>query len=249
MKKSYLFAALLLAFVSINSYGANMLTMGDSIRIKPSKLDGYSQHVVTMYNEAFCDSWFMSVAYPEGLTVKLVAGATPLDGMTVPYIDRYGQYQIYQCPLNVSAAYGTVSSEITVNGYWDYKGNGEFDPYGTAKWVPGAHSMFQFNFYVDPSFRRGYVIFDGRITSGSDQRGAVLQDVRFYTRTFLWVGYMKGDVDGNERLTIADVSALIDYLLTDEGLDEFQLDAADVNCNGSVTIADVSTLIDMLLNK
>lgn len=238
---------MLLTAVSMNS--ANMLSMGDSIRIKPAKLDGYTQHVVTMYNEAFCDSWFMSVTYPEGLMVKLVAGATPLDGMTVPYIDRYGNEQIYECPLNVSAAYGTVSSEITANGYWDYRGNGEFDPYGTIKWAPGAHSMFQFNFYVDPAFRNGYVIFDGRITSGTDQRGPILQDVRFYTRTYMWVGYMKGDVDGNERLTIADVSALIDYLLTDEGLDEFQLDAADVNYSGEVTIADVSTLIDILLNK
>ena len=123
MKKIIFLAAMLLATVSMNS--ANMLSMGDSIRIKPAKLDGYTQHVVTMYNEAFCDSWFMSVTYPEGLTVKLVAGATPLDGMTVPYIDRYGNEQIYQCPLNVSAAYGTVSSEITANGYWDYRGNGE----------------------------------------------------------------------------------------------------------------------------
>ena len=238
---------MLLATVSMNS--ANMLSMGDSIRIKPAKLDGYTQHVVTMYNEAYCDSWFMSVTYPEGLMVKLVAGATPLDGMTVPYIDRYGQEQIYQCPLNVSAAYGTVSSEITANGYWDYRGNGEYDPYGTIKWVPGAHSMFKFNFYVDPNFRRGYVIFDGRITSGTDQRGPILQDVRFYSRTYMWVGYMKGDVTGNEKISIDDVSELIDYLLFGEGLDEFQLAAADVNGNGEVTIADVSTLIDMLLDK
>lgn len=247
MKKIIFLAAMLLTAVSMNS--ANMLSMGDSIRIKPAKLDGYTQHVVTMYNEAYCDSWFMSVTYPEGLMVKLVAGTTPLDGMTVPYIDRYGQEQIYQCPLNVSAAYGTVSSEITANGYWDYRGNGEYDPYGTIKWVPGAHSMFQFNFYVDPAFRNGYVIFDGRITSGTDQRGPILQDVRFYSRTYMWVGYMKGDVTGNEKISIDDVSELIDYLLFGEGLDEFQLAAADVNGNGEVTIADVSTLIDMLLDK
>ena len=245
MKKFYLFAALLLASVTINS--ANMLTLGDTIRIKPAKLDGYSQHTVTMYNEAFCDSWTMAVTYPEGLSVKLVAGVTPLDGMTVPYIDRYGQEQVYQCPLNVSAVYANIGSEITENGYWDYKGIGEWDSYGTIKWTAGVHSMFEFNFYLDPSFRSGYVIFDGRMTSGHDSRGPILSDVRFYTRCYMWVGYMLGDVTGNERVTIDDVTDLIDYLLGGYELDEFQLAAADVNGQGGVTIADVTSLIDMLL--
>lgn len=248
MKKFYLFAAMmLLASVSINS--ANMLTLGDSIRIKPSKLDGYSRHTVTMYNEAFCDSWQMSVTYPGGLMVKLVAGVTPLDGMTVPYIDRYGQEQVYQCPLNVSAAYADISSEITENGYWDYKGIGEWDSYGTIKWTAGVHSMFEFNFYLDPSFRSGYVIFDGRMTSGHDSRGPILSDVRFYSRCYVWVGYQKGDVSGNDKLTIEDVTELIDYLLGGNELDEFELAAADVNEDGKVTIADVTALIDILLEK
>lgn len=247
MKKFYLFAAIaLLASVSSNS--ANCLTMGDTIRIRPAKLDGYSQHQITMYNEAYCDSWTMIVSYPKGLGVKLVSGVTPLDGMTVPYVDRYGNDQLYTCPLNVSAAYATISSEITVNGYWDYRNCGEWDPYGTVKWVPGAHSMFEFNFYLEPSFREGYVIFDGRITSGSDQRGPILQDIRFYQRCWIWVGYLPGDVTGNERVTIDDVTDLIDYLLTGDGFDEFQQAAADFNRDGAVNIKDVTDIINSLLS-
>jgi hypothetical protein len=249
MKKFYLAAIAIMASVSIN--GTNNISMGDSVRIHPVRLGGYSQQPVTMYNEAYCDSWTMSVTYPQGLMVKLVAGVTPLDGMTVPYIDRYGQEQIYTCPLNVSAAYATVGSTITANGYWDYNGNGEYDPYGTIKWTPGAHSMFEYNFYVDPSFRGGYVTFDGRITSGSDQRGAILQDVRFYQRCWVWVGYRRGDVTGNDRVNIDDVTTLTNYLLNgdDGSIDEFGIAAADMNGDGNVTIADVTGIINYILNK
>ena len=55
-----------------------------------------------------------------------------------------------------------------------------------------------------------------------------------------------GDVNGDGEVSIADVSALIDYLL---GLhaEEFDQETADVNRDGEVTIADVSALIDLLL--
>lgn len=248
MKKMISAALMLLATVSMNS--TNTITMGDSVRINPNKLDGYSQQTVTMYNDGYCDSWNMAVTYPQGLTVKLVAGVAPLDGMTVPYVDRYGNNQVYQCPLNVSAAYATISSEITVNGYWDYRGIGEYDPYGTVKWSAGAHNMFEYNFYVDPSFRRGYVIFDGRITSGSDQRGPILQDVRFYSKTWVWVGYKLGDVSGDERINITDVMLLINYI--SEGCcdwNEFQVAAADFNGDGEINISDAVALINYIKNK
>ena len=54
-----------------------------------------------------------------------------------------------------------------------------------------------------------------------------------------------GDVDGDGEVSIADVTALIDYLL---GLDhEVDHQTADVNADGEISIADVSALIDMLL--
>jgi len=55
-----------------------------------------------------------------------------------------------------------------------------------------------------------------------------------------------GDVNGDGQVTIADVTELIDSLLS--GL-EVPLDAADVNGDGQVTIADVTELIDMLLGS
>ena len=54
---------------------------------------------------------------------------------------------------------------------------------------------------------------------------------------------MPGDVNGDNDVTIADVSALIDLLLEDGPYPP----GADVNGDTFVTIADMSALIDFLL--
>jgi hypothetical protein len=48
-------------------------------------------------------------------------------------------------------------------------------------------------------------------------------------------------------MNIADVTALIDYLLSGNA-SAIDLTAADVNGDGEVNIADVTVLIDLLLN-
>ena len=55
-----------------------------------------------------------------------------------------------------------------------------------------------------------------------------------------------GDVNGDGRLTIADVTALIDILLGSGGADSFNM-PGDINMDNHLTIADVTALIDMLL--
>ena len=49
------------------------------------------------------------------------------------------------------------------------------------------------------------------------------------------------------KLSIADVTALIDYLLGGDG-SAIDVEAANVNGNDGVTIADVTALIDILLS-
>jgi len=57
---------------------------------------------------------------------------------------------------------------------------------------------------------------------------------------------IRGDVNGDKNVSIADVSALIDLLLSDSA----QVPAAaDCNLDSKLTIADVSALIDFLLTK
>lgn len=55
-----------------------------------------------------------------------------------------------------------------------------------------------------------------------------------------------GDVNDDGNVTIADVSTLIDYLLSGD-VTPFNASNADVNQDHGITIADVSALIDMLL--
>lgn len=57
---------------------------------------------------------------------------------------------------------------------------------------------------------------------------------------------LRGDVDGDGRVNISDVTELIDYLLSGNS-SGVNLAAADVDGDGSVTISDVTELIDLLL--
>ena len=59
---------------------------------------------------------------------------------------------------------------------------------------------------------------------------------------------MRGDADENEVVNIADVSAIIDALLSQDW-DSINYDNADCNLDGTVNIADVSALIDFLLGN
>ena len=59
---------------------------------------------------------------------------------------------------------------------------------------------------------------------------------------------LRGDVNNNGIIEIADVTTLIDYLLGYES-DVFNETNADVNASGTIDIADVTALIDLILNS
>ena len=56
-----------------------------------------------------------------------------------------------------------------------------------------------------------------------------------------------GDVDSDGRITISDVTALINYLLGGDA-SGINLDAADTDADGHITIGDVTSLINILLS-
>ena len=60
--------------------------------------------------------------------------------------------------------------------------------------------------------------------------------------------YIIGDVNGDQEVTIGDVTALIDILLGGE-VDAETRTRADVNADGEVSIGDVTALIDILLTN
>ena len=57
-----------------------------------------------------------------------------------------------------------------------------------------------------------------------------------------------GDVNGDGKVSIKDVTDLIDYLLTDNS-EDINLDVADINGDGRITIKDVTDLISLLLSE
>jgi hypothetical protein len=57
---------------------------------------------------------------------------------------------------------------------------------------------------------------------------------------------LRGDVNGDQNVSIADVTALIDYLLSHDA-SNINLDNADCNLDEGISIADVTALIDYLL--
>ena len=61
------------------------------------------------------------------------------------------------------------------------------------------------------------------------------------------VTILLGDVNDDGVVNIADVTELIDYLLSQDAAG-INLDAADTNPDGAINIADVTALIDQLLN-
>jgi hypothetical protein len=65
------------------------------------------------------------------------------------------------------------------------------------------------------------------------------------TVTLVGSAVLKGDVDGDGSVGIADVTILIDYLLAGGSINEA---AADMDDSGTVTISDVTALIDQLLS-
>ena len=61
-------------------------------------------------------------------------------------------------------------------------------------------------------------------------------------------GYQLGDVNHDGKLSIGDVTALINYLLSGS-TDNACVICADVNADGKVSIADVTALINILLSS
>ena len=68
------------------------------------------------------------------------------------------------------------------------------------------------------------------------------------TLTIGTAGSTRGDVNGDGKVNIADVTALINYLLTSDTTG-INISAADCNQNGTVNISDVTSLINYLLTN
>lgn len=92
-----------------------------------------------------------------------------------------------------------------------------------------------------PSYRNAYGII------GMDNGTVKFIPVEFEMYVEPEPEFLRGDVDQNGEVKIADVTALINYLLSGDATG-ISLEAADCNQNGEIKIADVTALINYLLS-
>ena len=79
------------------------------------------------------------------------------------------------------------------------------------------------------------------------RQATVWKKFTYISETTFPVEFTRGDVNNDGRVSIADVSALINYLLSGSG-SNVNTNAADVNEDGKVAISDVTGLINYLLS-
>lgn len=142
----------------------------------------------------------------------------------------------------------TVSSITNVYGYWDPDNDGIYTSYGTVKWGPGDYyDFFKIDYRVIADCTGDSIVINGHLTSTPDLRVDTI-NTDFKKVIYLKLGYQIGDVNGDGSVNIVDVTALMNYVLSPEGFDQYQIDAADINRDGVINMTDVTALIQMVLS-
>ena len=243
----------LLALMAILPASADRyLTFGvnDTLRINPSYIGGIQGVMVRAHFDGRLDHWDMTLQLPQDMRLTNVYMRN--DMLNIPYINYLGEASTCSAQLFFSEYNYTrtdsLTASIIVPGYWLYNGN--YDCYGNVKWEAGDYDqMCELYFHYENTFPDTASLYiKEHLMSTWDQRGFTIPDTYInYWRIFLYVGYLRGDIDGNDVINLSDLTLLIDYLMVPEGLDYYQLKAADVDGDGMVTISDISELTDMII--
>ena len=252
MKK---FLTLFLALLAILPASADRyLTFGinDTLRVPPSSVGSYQVVMVRAHFDYRLDKWDMTLTFPVGL--QLMDYNMKDDMSSIPYVNYQGDSTTCSAQMFLNEYLtpnynyiDSLSASITVPGYWLF--NGHYNYYGTVKWEPGDYDeMCELLFKYSNSFPdTASIVIREYISSTIDMRGGTSPNTYLEKTIHLYVGYMRGDVDGNDIINVADLTLLTDYILTSQGLDKYQLVAADVDCNGIVDISDLAALTDIVI--
>ena len=237
MKRLIFILTLLLAAITVQA--ENYFTMGenDTLRIEAGS------DTVTVPVRAHFDGrvsrWTLSLSWPESLE-----GVSVTEGpdMTVPYLDSQGEECFFNAAVLSNADLTVISSIVTAPGYWPYGGG--YIAYGSASWAAGDYDeMFYMTFAVGQGFSGDVLDIDGLLAGEDPFGGGVGNGVLFYKKVTVIVTRPFGDLDGDGKVTISDVTELINLLLSGTATADCDLDG-----DGQVTISDVTALINYLLS-
>ena len=112
----------------------------------------------------------------------------------------------------------------------------------------GALQLQPRSFRLEQDYTYGTVDGSCNTKALGDHRPAVAE---FALMRVSKVKFLRGDVNRDGSITIADVTALVNVLLGKDDTEPYVYDheAADANADGSITIADVTALVNILLAK
>ncbi len=71
-----------------------------------------------------------------------------------------------------------------------------------------------------------------------------------YVNQWVTIRYasVHGDVNRDRSITMADANMVVNYFLSTDKPEDFDLRAADVNGDGEITMADANQIVNMFLN-
>ena len=161
--------------------------------------------------------------------------------------DYNAEDNIYTKTITFLAEYNyfgftTVLAENNDNGGWEY-----IEPYRFGAVADGENFEYNDNYNCQPLDLTWDAYKAFRIPAGEYKLTVDLTMMKLIIEKVVPAhDYAIGDVNHDHAVNIADVTALIDYLLETGTVCEI---CADVNGDGSINIADVTALIDILLNN
>ena len=178
-----------------------------------------------------------SVTYIGSLAFALCTGLTRV---TIPNSVTYIDYGAFMGCSGMKSV--IIPSSVTTIS------NGAF------RECSGLTDVYSFN--LDPSaILMGDNLFVLESSDYSDRTLHVPHGMTdFYQADGHWYPYfeqivddlMRGDVNGDGEVNIADINALIDIIMGDEA-DDITLIRADVNSDGEINIADINAIIEIIM--
>ena len=219
-----------------------MMGTADTLTIRPAMAGDTLTLPMHAHFDARVGQWTVECDYPEGMTPVAAFRGPDMD---LNYIDSTGTGQVYHTLLGYHPDFSAFLCMSTENGGYAPYGDG-YRLYGQVKWDAGDYdAMFFITFAIQPGFSGGRLTVHGILVGSHDWTGSgVGLGVLFYRFQTVVVERLTGDVDGDGEVGIADVTALINHLLTGSAIDAV---AADVDGDGEVGINDVTALMRFLL--
>ena len=230
-------------------YSYFSLGFNDTIWYNPNLTPNVKTVRANAHFDGRVDTWSLEFTYPTG--VSAVSMVEKID-MRIPYVNCDSDDVILMVTLFTNPLYTTASASTSELGYWyNPSKNYKFESYGSVKWEPGYYSrMFDVGLMFPSGFTGGTIYLDFNLGCSPDTRGNIQPPASGMRSITVVLGNRRGDVNGDDVLNTADVTALTAYVLGNvNDWDQYQIAAADVNGDGYVNVADVTALTSIILNS